>query len=84
VAKKDKPIVVGWNNMLPEKHLLTVDETLHWAFMRDGVSIENGGVPVVTHLHRGHTESSRSRLTAHRQFVETVKVVEVVETIQFV
>jgi len=52
--------------------------------MRYGVSIENGGVPVVTHLHGGHTESSRSRLTAHRQFVETVKVVEVVETIQFV
>jgi len=36
VAKKGKPIVVGWNNMLPQKHLLTVDETLHWAFMRAG------------------------------------------------
>ena len=61
MAKKGKPIVVGWNNMLPQKHLLTVDETLHWAFMRDGVSIENGGVPVVTHLHGGHTESSGER-----------------------
>ncbi|NIO09433.1 MAG: multicopper oxidase domain-containing protein [Deltaproteobacteria bacterium] len=64
LARKDRRIVVRWNNMLdndavafPDSHLLSylVDPTLHMAF-------PDHGVPVVTHLHGGHTESASDGL----------------------
>jgi spore coat protein A len=67
LAKKDVPIDVFWRNNLvtgsnePLPHLLPVDTSIHWAYD----SISNGsryGVPVVTHLHGGHTESASDGL----------------------
>ncbi|NNE72387.1 MAG: multicopper oxidase domain-containing protein [Acidimicrobiales bacterium] len=51
----------------PVDHLLPVDESLHWAYSLHGpssangvdyrqFSIERNGVPIVTHLHGGHTD----------------------------
>lgn len=60
--------VVRWANELQgKKHLLPVDENLHWAYSLHGASSANGvdyrrysikrnGVPIVTHLHGGHSE----------------------------
>lgn len=62
---------VTWNNMIdPANHTLTgaapfcdvpvVDKTLHWAYSLESTSsatIENDGVPIVTHLHGGHTNA---------------------------
>jgi spore coat protein A len=67
LAKKNIPIDVFWRNNLvdgnnqPLPHLLPVDYTVHDAFDH----IPNGqqyGVPVVTHLHGGHTESASDGL----------------------
>ncbi|MGL6135727.1 MAG: hypothetical protein ACRC2M_00410, partial [Planktothrix sp.] len=57
VAQKDKPITVNWKTELPQKHLLPVDSTVHWAFTDTDNTISTNGVPVVTHLHGGHSES---------------------------
>jgi FtsP/CotA-like multicopper oxidase with cupredoxin domain len=62
------PIEVKWENKLGKgPHLLTglngqsvVDTSLHWAYSLpgyEGYSIEKDGVPIVTHLHGGHTDS---------------------------
>jgi len=65
VAKERVPITVTWNNNLPPYnsgfpglggHLLPVDPTLHMAHPM------MGGIPVVTHLHGGHTESASDGL----------------------
>ncbi len=60
--------VVRWANELQgKKHLLPVDENLHWAYSlygegsRNGVdyrqySIEKNGVPIITHLHGGNSD----------------------------
>ncbi len=60
--------LVRWSNELQgRKHLLPVDTNLHWCFGIDahhsanGVdytqySIERDGVPIITHLHGGHTD----------------------------
>lgn len=43
----------------PLSHLLPVDTSLHWAYSLPGYedySIEEDGVPVVPHLHGGHSE----------------------------
>ncbi|MEJ2721616.1 MAG: multicopper oxidase, partial [bacterium] len=62
---RDVPITVMWKNKLPKYqwkyphgmgHLLPVDPTLHMAHPT------KGGVPVVTHLHGGHTESASDGL----------------------
>lgn len=59
---------VTWENVIPiEDYLLTdadnnsfVDTTYHWAYSLDGYenyTIEENGVPTVTHLHGGHSDS---------------------------
>jgi FtsP/CotA-like multicopper oxidase with cupredoxin domain len=61
-------IIVRWSNELQgKKHLLPVDTSLHWAYSLKGDSSANGvdysqysikknGVPIITHLHGGHTD----------------------------
>jgi spore coat protein A len=64
VAQKDVPLTVTWRNHLPRynfpdgpgAHLLPVDPNLHIAHPL------NGGIPAVTHLHGGHTESASDGL----------------------
>jgi FtsP/CotA-like multicopper oxidase with cupredoxin domain len=59
--------VVRWENELGNKHLLPVDENLHWCYSLHGASSANGvdyrqysirrnGVPIITHLHGGNTD----------------------------
>jgi FtsP/CotA-like multicopper oxidase with cupredoxin domain len=59
--------VVRWENELGNKHLLPVDENLHWCYSLHGASSANGvdyrqysirrnGVPIITHLHGGKTD----------------------------
>ena len=67
-AQRDRQVQVQWSNNLtvdgtgvgaPLPHLLPVDETLHWAYALPGydlASLATDGVPVVPHLHGGHTE----------------------------
>jgi len=64
-AKKGVPTEVQWSNNLTEKndkplpHLLPVDEHLHWCYSLPGYernSIKKDGVPVIPHLHGGHTD----------------------------
>ena len=62
VAYKDQELQVFWQNHLPvDGHLLPVDTTLHMAnpMLR---ALEDGFVPVVTHLHGGHSESASDGL----------------------
>jgi spore coat protein A len=62
LAKKFEPVTVTWDNKLvdatgkPLPHLLPVDNTIHWAFGANATIQSGGGVPLVTHLHGGHTE----------------------------
>jgi spore coat protein A, manganese oxidase len=67
LAKKEVPIEVFWRNNLldgsnnPLPHLLPADTTIHWAF--DHVpNWRQYGIPVVSHLHGGHTESASDGL----------------------
>jgi spore coat protein A len=60
--------VVRWENELQGRsHLLPVDTNVHWAYSLHGMSSANGvdyrqysiqrnGVPIITHLHGGHTD----------------------------
>lgn len=73
VAQKDQAITVRWINGLvdaqgnPLQHLLPVDSSLHWA---DPLGTGHGGhgtpytgpVPIVSHLHGGHTRSDSDGL----------------------
>jgi FtsP/CotA-like multicopper oxidase with cupredoxin domain len=65
-VQSDMPTTVRWNNDLvgnsgkPLPHLLPVDTSLHWAYSLPGYeqyTIKKNGVPIVTHLHGGHTAS---------------------------
>ena len=52
---------VEWINALDgiTQHLLPVDTNLHWCYSLHGYmqhTIENAGVPIITHLHGGHTD----------------------------
>jgi FtsP/CotA-like multicopper oxidase with cupredoxin domain len=50
---------VRWENDLPNYHLLPVDTSLHWAYSLEGYqkySIKKNGVPIVTHVHGGHSD----------------------------
>ena len=52
---------VIWANALDGvvQHLLPVDTSLHWAYGLHGYtkySIAKNGVPIITHLHGGHTD----------------------------
>ena len=67
LAKKNVPIDIFWRNNLvnassqPLPHLMPVDPSIHWAM--EGVpNPEQYGIPVVTHLHGGHTESASDGL----------------------
>jgi spore coat protein A, manganese oxidase len=62
VAQKNVTVNVQWTNNLPYAHLLPVDTSIHWAYMGTGRTIGSHGVPVVTHLHGGHTESASDGL----------------------
>ncbi len=66
LAKKDKPVDILWKNQLtngstPLPHLLPIDPSLHWA-LKGRNDYQNLGVPLVTHLHGGHTESASDGL----------------------
>lgn len=53
------PVQVRWSNDLRgKKHLLPVDTSLHWAYSLEGYqqySIQGNGIPIITHLHGGHS-----------------------------
>ncbi len=65
-AQSGVPVEVTWENKLidpvtglPLLHLLPVDTSLHWAYSLMGYqanSIAADGVPIVAHLHGGHTD----------------------------
>lgn len=55
VAMKDVPVKVKWENHLPNNHLLPIDESIHIAHPHSWLG---NGVPIVTHLHGGHTEAA--------------------------
>ncbi len=62
VARKDRQVRARFRNNLPlgQEHLLPVDTTGHWAYSLPGYgnrTIADDGVPIVTHLHGGHTRS---------------------------
>ena len=51
---------VMWiNELWGQRHLLPVDTNLHWCYSLPGYehySIKKNGVPIITHLHGGHTD----------------------------
>jgi spore coat protein A, manganese oxidase len=67
LTQRDVPINVFWQNNLvdnagrPLPHLLPVDITLHWA-LEEVPGWQTAGVPIVTHLHGGQTESESDGL----------------------
>jgi FtsP/CotA-like multicopper oxidase with cupredoxin domain len=63
---RDDKVKVRWLNELYDadgsfaEHLLRIDTSLHWAYSLhgyEGYTIENSGIPVVVHLHGGHTQA---------------------------
>ena len=67
VAMRDMAVDIRWMNKLPmynypggpAPHLLPLDVTLH---MAHPMGRQGSGVPLVTHLHGGHTESASDGL----------------------
>ncbi|HEU4364534.1 MAG TPA: multicopper oxidase, partial [Candidatus Krumholzibacteria bacterium] len=64
VVRRDVPLDVRWTNELTSgginlPHLLPVDQTLHWA---EPAGYPESGVPLVTHVHGGHSESASDGL----------------------
>jgi len=64
VARKNVPLNFYWSNdlynsstMQPLPHLLPIDTTIEWALM-NVPNWRQYGVPVVTHLHGGHSEAA--------------------------
>jgi FtsP/CotA-like multicopper oxidase with cupredoxin domain len=59
-VEKDEPTTIRWNNgLFTNRHLLPVDTSLHWCYSLPGYdrySIKKNGVPIVTHLHGGHSD----------------------------
>ena len=65
-VQSGEPIEVKWENKLVDPvtgaflpHPLPVDTSLHWAYSLPGLTgstIANSGVPIVSHLHGGHTD----------------------------
>jgi spore coat protein A len=69
VVQAGTPITVRFANALVDgwglpiaQHLLPVDTSVHWAFSHMDMGIADIGVPLVTHLHGGHTESASDGL----------------------
>ncbi len=61
VRSGDRDTIVNWENNLfgIKEHLLPVDTSLHWAYSLDGYeqyTIANAGVPIIVHLHGGHSD----------------------------
>lgn len=57
LAYSDQTLTVNWQNKLPIKgHLLPVDTSLHMAELTSR-PLSKGYVPLVMHLHGGHTQS---------------------------
>jgi FtsP/CotA-like multicopper oxidase with cupredoxin domain len=59
VRSGDSETRVSWYNQLGYEHLLPVDTNLHWAYALHGYetyTIADNGVPIITHLHGGHTD----------------------------
>lgn len=63
VARKNVPLQFYWINALynsstlqPLPHLLPIDESIDWALFNQA-NWQQYGIPVVTHLHGGHTEA---------------------------
>jgi FtsP/CotA-like multicopper oxidase with cupredoxin domain len=59
-VQSGRPNQVQWQNNLNgvSEHLLPVDTTLHWCYSLHGFedrTIDEDGVPIVVHLHGGHT-----------------------------
>jgi len=67
LARKNVPLNVFWHNKLvngndqPLPHLLPIDRSIDWAFANDP-NWQSYGVPIVTHVHGGHTESASDGL----------------------
>jgi spore coat protein A len=63
VVRKGSQVTVRWTNQLPGGHFLPVDTSLHWASHTDGQQVDiTSEVPLVTHVHGGHTESASDGL----------------------
>ena len=63
VAKRGNPVNIQWFNSLNySSHRLPVDPTIHWAGSHMIDLIGDYGIPVVPHLHGGHTESASDGL----------------------
>jgi spore coat protein A len=65
VAHRDVAVTVQWSNdLVGVSHLLPVDTTVHWANpLGDSPGDPFGGpVPIVPHLHGGHSESDSDGL----------------------
>ena len=61
VLRGETTTVVHWENNLSgiTEHLLPLDTSFHWAYSLDGYgryTIANTGIPLITHLHGGHTD----------------------------
>jgi spore coat protein A len=59
VQRGETTTTVQWDNNLGTSHLLPVDTSLHWCFSLPGYdtyTIAANGVPIITHLHGGHTD----------------------------
>jgi spore coat protein A len=63
LARKNVPLHFYWSNDLynpstlqPLPHLLPIDESIMWALSNEP-NWQQYGIPVVTHLHGGHTEA---------------------------
>jgi spore coat protein A len=66
-VQSGQPLEVTWENKLVDPvtgaflpHLLPVDTSLHWAYSLMGYTqfnIANSGVPIVSHLHGGHSDA---------------------------
>ncbi len=59
-VQSGRPAQVEWRNNLSgiAQHLLPVDTSLHWCYSLHGFenrTIADDGVPIVVHLHGGHT-----------------------------
>lgn len=59
-VQSGQPLEVKWENRLDKlPHLLPVDTSLHWCYSLPGYTnytIDKDGVPIVSHLHGGHTD----------------------------
>jgi spore coat protein A len=66
LVRKNFPVDILWQNNLTANgqllpHLLKIDPTVNWAFF-GRTDWQTLGIPVVTHLHGGHTESASDGL----------------------